>query len=145
MRSIFTYWWSLADALAWRLSFEPKISLEQAFDELRALGADGHAHAIGIRFFCRLDRPPAREPFAPLQSLDDLPEEIPSDEWPGPSAELDNQRPIGRLVTTYTHLPAWGRVEIARDALVEAWRPLISEAVPDQSDADTSSPIVISA
>src|SRR5262252_7014171 len=107
MRSFFVVGWSLPNALEWRRSFEPNVSVEQAFSELRALGTAGCVRAIGVRLIYRPDRLPAREPFAPLSSVDDLLEEIPADEWAALSLELDNQRPTGDLITTYFHLPAW--------------------------------------
>jgi hypothetical protein len=129
MRSFFVTWWSLADALDWRCGFEPRISTEGAFAELRELCLAGRVKAIGIP--CP-DHPLSVQRIIELVAIGYRPfldpprprehEDIPAGEW-AILFPLDR-----RLYWTSTRLPAWSDVELDKGALVSAWLPIAERA-----------------
>jgi len=128
MRSIFASYWSLSEVIEWRCGFEPRISTEQAFNELRELCFAGHIPALGDR---TLDHPRGPKPLPddyrpfldPPLHPGDVVEDIPACEWPDLFSRGDSQ-----LYCTKTRLPVWRRVEIAKELLIPAWLPIIEQS-----------------
>jgi len=140
MRSIFVSCWSLDDALNWRsINFEPHVSMNQAFDELRALCISSRVQALGLRagYHPKLPLPPLPwKPFAEPPCS----ESIPSAEWEDYSLALDSDHRVSGLNFTSVGLAAWTNVEFDRDPLVLAWLPVIEASKQLSVSATPQSP-----
>jgi hypothetical protein len=133
MRSIFLSYWSLTEALDWRCRFEPRISTEQAFGELRELCLAGRVPAIG---WLTLDHPRGFKPlpngYRPFLDppLRPVIEDIPAGEWSDLLPHGDHQ-----LLLKKTRLPVWSGVEISKELLIEAWLPVILQSKKENKPA----------
>jgi hypothetical protein len=124
--------WSLDDALNWRCSnFEPHVSMNQAFDELRELCTSSRAQAWGQRARDPLSVPLSAPPRPPHGKL------IPSEGWEDYSRAPDR---VGVLNFTSIRLPAWVRVEFDTYALAFAWHAFIEARKELSARATLQSP-----
>jgi hypothetical protein len=124
MRSISGGYWSLREALDWMCGFDPRVSVDQAFQALREFCRTGHVQAIGV---ADLDHPGAMQRIAmQLANGTELPrppamtENIPAEEWPNLYLHGD-----GQLYDSDTRLRVWHAVEVAKQDLPGRWLPIV--------------------
>ena len=135
-------WIPLADALSWRRKHDPKISNEEAFNELRNVCSPTHAMdgeqwlvwasgnesgwrpMLGWRSANLPEYRPLENPDHPLVHHPDA-RPIPASEWPDLALSAAEENAAGNLDYARERTPAWADVHFPRDELIAVWLPLI--------------------
>jgi len=135
-------WITLAEALSWRRKFDPDISTDQAFDELRAVCSPQHAKDGDHWRVWASGKSAGWRPmqgwrsgnlpeYRPLEDANHPPTHhpeahpIPTEEWPNLALPSPEDIDAGKLDYEYERTVAWVDVRFPRDELIVVWRPLI--------------------
>jgi hypothetical protein len=137
--------WPLAEVLDWRRDFDPDLSMQEAFEELRQIALSGQVHAWGFRCNEQWSKQPLRPlPWKPFGALGVEPprdESIPAGVWEDLYPVVDHEgRPTGALNFISVRLLAWMKVWLGQTDLIRAWVPIIearqsSRLVPSEKTA----------